>query len=326
MSEVPRKPPAAARPPEQALERLWANVLAGGEGVRLRPLVRFVYGCERPKQYAALLGSRSLLCQTLDRVALAMARRRTVVVTLGSHAEYLAKEDFGSPSPRVLVQPEDRGTAAAVLFAARWIAWQDFDATVAVFPSDHLVVGEAVFMAQVVDLVRAVARRPQMIVLLGAAPTGPDPEYGWIEPGEYLDATPAGPIFRVRRFWEKPSSAAAQACLARGWLWNTLVLVGKAGTLIDLGRQVLPGLDDRLSQIAEFLGSADEAWAIQRAYALAPKANFSHAILEMCTPQLAVSRLAAGHWSEWGTPERVLATLRQLGLTPGWLSRMEEVG
>jgi mannose-1-phosphate guanylyltransferase len=181
-------------------------------------------------------------------------------------------------------------------------------------------------MAQVVELGRAVARHPQMIILLGAAPTGPDPEYGWIEPGERLDATLAGPIFRVRRFWEKPSSVAAQACLARGWLWNTLVIVAKARALIDLGRQVLPSLDDRLSQIVEFLGSADEAWAIQRAYALAPRANLSHAILEICTPQLAVSRLVAGHWSDWGTPERVLATLRQMGLTPGWLSRMEEVG
>ena len=129
----------------------------------------------------------------------AVARPRTVVVTLGSHAEYLAEEDLGSPGPRVLVQPEDRGTAAAVLLAARWIAWQDFDATVAVFPSDHLVVGEAVFMTQVVDLARAVARHPQMIILLDAAPTGPDPEYGWIEPGECLDVTPAGPIFRVSR-------------------------------------------------------------------------------------------------------------------------------
>jgi mannose-1-phosphate guanylyltransferase len=285
-----------------------------------------VYGCERPKQYAALLGSRSLLRQTLDRVALAIAGPRTVVVTMGSHAEYLANECFSSSGPRVLVQPEDRGTATAVLFAARWIAWRDSNATVAVFPSDHFVVDEAVFMAQVVELARAVTRHPQMIILLGAAPTGPDPEYGWIEPGERLDATTAGPIFRVRRFWEKPSSAAAQACLARGWLWNTLVLVAKVGALIDLGRQVLPSLDDRLSQIAAFLGSADEAWAIQRAYALAPKANFSHAILELCIPQLAVSRLVAGHWSDWGTPERVLAALRQAGLTPGWLSRMKQVG
>ena len=49
----------------------WAVVLAGGEGVRLRALVSRIYGDDRPKQYAALLDSRTLLRQTLDRVSLA---------------------------------------------------------------------------------------------------------------------------------------------------------------------------------------------------------------------------------------------------------------
>src|SRR5579864_4933263 len=47
---------------------LWAIVLAGGEGVRLRPLVRELCGDERPKQFAKIVGSKSLLRHTLDRV------------------------------------------------------------------------------------------------------------------------------------------------------------------------------------------------------------------------------------------------------------------
>ena len=43
---------------------LWAVILAGGEGIRLRPLVSRLYGDDRPKQYAALLDSRTLLNQT----------------------------------------------------------------------------------------------------------------------------------------------------------------------------------------------------------------------------------------------------------------------
>ncbi len=50
--------------------------------MRLLPLTRLLYGEDRPKQYAALLGSRSLFRQTLDRVALAIPPERTVVVTL----------------------------------------------------------------------------------------------------------------------------------------------------------------------------------------------------------------------------------------------------
>lgn len=47
-------------------------ILAGGEGMRLRPLVRQVFAADRPKQYVRLLGPRTLLRQTLDRVSLAI--------------------------------------------------------------------------------------------------------------------------------------------------------------------------------------------------------------------------------------------------------------
>jgi mannose-1-phosphate guanylyltransferase len=43
---------------------MWAVVLAGGQGRRLRPLIRRVCGDERPKQFAPLVGSRSMLSAT----------------------------------------------------------------------------------------------------------------------------------------------------------------------------------------------------------------------------------------------------------------------
>ena len=73
-------------------DHLWAVVLAGGEGVRLQPLVRHVCGDERPKQYVPLLGSRSLLRQTVDRAARLVPADRTIVVTLQDHAAYVAAE------------------------------------------------------------------------------------------------------------------------------------------------------------------------------------------------------------------------------------------
>ncbi|MBI1893764.1 MAG: hypothetical protein HYS14_06600, partial [Candidatus Rokubacteria bacterium] len=82
---APRKLLARLEPSSAYPGTLWGIVLAGGEGVRLRPLTRRVYGEERPKQYAALIGSRSLLRQTLDRLAGVIPLERTVVVTLRSH-------------------------------------------------------------------------------------------------------------------------------------------------------------------------------------------------------------------------------------------------
>ena len=63
---------------------LWAIVLAGGEGLRLRALTRYLYGDERPKQYAVLTGSKSLLRQTLERVTRLVPPSRIVVVATSS--------------------------------------------------------------------------------------------------------------------------------------------------------------------------------------------------------------------------------------------------
>lgn len=302
---------------------IWAIVLAGGEGIRLRPLTRRVCGDERPKQYAALVDSRSLLRQTLDRVALRIAPERTVVVTHQQHARYTATEFAGLPLLRVLVQPEDRGTAAGVLLPAHWIHRQDPAATVAVFPSDHFVLEEGAFMDHVMEVTAFVGRARRELVLLGARATSAETEYGWVEPGEPLGRLAGDTVFRARRFWEKPSEDAAYACLAGGCFWNTFVFVAKVTTLLEAGRQFLPDLTDALTGIASFAGTNEEPWAVQRAYAAAPRANFSRAVLEPCPPFLSVSALPAGvTWSDWGTPERVLQSLRRTGISPPWLTTL----
>lgn len=105
-----------AAPPTQG--ELWGIVLAGGEGVRLRPLAQRVCGDDRPKQYVPFFGDRTLLRQTLRRVALGIPPTWTAVTTLRSHAGYFRESYGGSGAPHVLVQPADRGTAAGVLFSA----------------------------------------------------------------------------------------------------------------------------------------------------------------------------------------------------------------
>src|SRR6266436_7130805 len=195
---------------------LWAIVLAGGEGVRLRSLTRRLYGDDRPKQYAALVGARSLLRQTLDRVGLLVPPERTVVVTLASHAHFVEAELRGAPRPHVLAQPYDRGTAAGVLLPAHWIKARHAEATIAVFPSDHFILEESAFMCHVADVARAVRHRPESLIVLGAEATDAEPEYGWIEPGETVAWTPRGPLQRIRRFLEKPPRVEAEALLQAG--------------------------------------------------------------------------------------------------------------
>lgn len=319
--EVP--PDAPSRGPTRVGKagRLWAIVLAGGEGVRLRPLTRHLHGEDRPKQYASVMGARSLLRQTLDRVAVMIPPERTVVVTMEGHSHWLATElDGTARRPWVLAQPADRGTAAGVLFPAHWIHARDEEATVAVFPSDHLIMPEQAFMGHVAVAARFAEARPDCLVLLGATPTGPESEYGWIDPVGQLGWTCRGPVYGVRRFVEKPLPAAADALYVGGALWNTFVFTARVAALIAAGRECVPVLDERLRQALAFAGTEHERWALRQAFALAPRANFSRQVLEVWPLSLGVSKMADVTWCDLGSVERVVRTLRHLRIEPPWMA------
>jgi mannose-1-phosphate guanylyltransferase len=292
-------------------------VLAGGQGVRLRPLIRLLYGDERPKQFATLIGSKSLLVDTLERASICVLPERTIVVICRGHERYLEGEFGNSAKGTVLIQPLDRGTAAGILLPAHWVAARDPKAVLVVMPSDHLVRDGAAFMGHVAELATVVERHPERIILLGAKATGPETEYGWIEPAGLerpLGRTVAGPICRVARFWEKPSARQAIVCFEKGFLWNTFVMVARASTLVEAGRLALPGLHAHLSRVAPLADQEPVSSSLDEVYRLTPDADFSRSVLESYPSLLAVSLMPTLMWSDLGTPERVLRCLTRLGI------------
>ncbi len=301
--------------------RTWAVVLAGGEGSRLRPLLRRLFGDERPKQYAPLLGASSLLRQTLDRVGRLVPAERTVVVSQYDHARYVDRELDDGAAPHVLLQPENRGTGTAIVYAAHMIRRLDPEATVAVFPSDHYIREEDTFLAHVAEVVRFVERRPERLILLGARPTSAEPEYGWVRPGITIGETSDGPIRRAQAFLEKPEPENALRCMTAGWLWNTFAFVTTLPTLLGAGHEFLPDVDDRLNLVGAFSGSRHEGWAIRQAYSLLPTTDFSRSVLERCPTWLGVSRLPGLTWSDLGTPRRVVGIASSLPVRPMWMTR-----
>jgi mannose-1-phosphate guanylyltransferase len=295
---------------------VWGIVLAGGEGTRLLPLTRYIAGGTCPKQFCAVNGASTLLGQTLARIRPLIPLERTVVVGNRAHTGYLRRELRG-PVPHTLLQPANKGTGPGILWPAHWVSWRDPEAIVAVFPSDHFVHQERAFLAHVARAVRVVRRWPEMMVLLGVDPDGPDAGYGWIEPGEPAPSAPG--CFRVRAFWEKPTAERARTFFRSGLLWNSLVIVARAGALKALGCRYLPDIDARLSRIQAVAGSEDEARAVQQGYALMRAANFSQDVLERGAEGLVVLPVHGVLWSDWGTPERVVRTLRRIGASPRWL-------
>ena len=101
---------AAPGRPHGRAGKPWALILAGGDGVRLRPLTRQIAGDDRPKQFCALLGRDTLWEQTRRRAQLSVAPSRVVSVVTESHERYYPPLLAGERTARVVVQPENRGT------------------------------------------------------------------------------------------------------------------------------------------------------------------------------------------------------------------------
>jgi mannose-1-phosphate guanylyltransferase len=299
--------------------RTWSIVLAGGEGKRMRPLVTRWLGRPLPKQYCRFTGTRSMFQHTLDRADALSTPERRVTVFARHHLPEVLTQLEGREPGIFLSQPADRGTAIGVYAALSLIRARDPEAVVAVFPSDHFLHPEIRF-AEVMSLAAGAAhRRPDRILLAGAPADQPETEFGWILPG--VDASRAGDGLRfrsVRAFREKPDRSEARGLLARGALWNTLILVGHLDVFWGMAHRALRGALPLLDGLGGAAGTSREAAAVSRLYQRVGPANFCRDVLERTPELLGVFGLRGMRWSDWGRPEWILRSLDRLGKEPAF--------
>jgi len=281
---------AAAADPQ-----LYAVIMAGGGGTRFWPLSRR----ERPKQFLAITGERSLLQATWERaLGVVDGPGHVVVVTSGDYAELTREQLPELPKGNLLLEPQARNTAPCIAWASALIQQRDPEAAALVMPADHLIHDLAGF-ARAVRAALAAARQHHALVTFGVPPRYPEIGYGYIEAGAALSIAdgPAGvELFDVVQFREKPDLETATEYLAAGnFFWNSGIFVWTAAGIRAALGEHLP----EAAAAADKMLAAGDREARAAAWAAMPATSIDFGVMEKASNVVAVK--APFDWSDVGS-------------------------
>jgi mannose-1-phosphate guanylyltransferase len=227
------------------MEHTYAVIMAGGGGTRLWPVSRR----EKPKQLLPLLGQETLFQSTVNRLENLFPPERILVVTVAEQAELMQKQAPAIPVENYVIEPAPRGTASVVALAAAVLKKRDPQAAMAILTSDHFIRDKDLFRYLIRTAFQVASR--DYLVTLGITPTFPSTGYGYIEQGEPLDGDYQYPVYKVRRFREKPDQATAEQLLRSGeHSWNSGMFVWKADAILSEIERQMPELSKVIAKVS----------------------------------------------------------------------------
>jgi len=267
-------------------------ILAGGRGTRFWPRSRR----RSAKQVLNVLGSRSLIQGTVERLRAVIPPERLWVLTNGYLRDEIVKQLPEIPARQIMAEPAQRNTAPAIGLAAHILQSIDPDAVMGIFPADHVIAKEARYR----QLVRSAFRAAESgrIVVLGIPPRWPETGYGYIEFAR--GTAPGAQAIPIRRFKEKPDARTARRYVAHGrFYWNAGMFFGRARVLLGELRRNLPRTASLLAALPVFDDDEFGA-ALGQAFPRCENISIDYAVMEKASGVAGIACPEIG-WNDVGS-------------------------
>lgn len=227
---------------------LCALIMAGGKGTRFWPLSTE----EKPKQFLNLIGDKTMIQMTVDRIKPIIPIERIFVCTGEGYVDLVREQLPDIPERNIIIEPEGRNTAPCIALSAMVIKRYYNDATMVVLPSDHLIKDEKCFRNIILDSEKYLNENDKAIVTLGMTPNRPETGYGYIKFSKNKTYVNENEVIKVEKFVEKPNLEKAKEYLSDGsYLWNGGMFIWTVDNILNQIKEFIPNTYKALKDINE---------------------------------------------------------------------------
>lgn len=276
-------------------------IIAGGRGERFWPQSRL----SRPKHLLPIVGEKSMLNQTMDRLQGLIPTNNIYIITNKEQVDAVKTLCPNIPPENIVAEPVGRDTAAAIALAAKLIKAKNPQGIFSILPADHIVRDTQEFRSCLLKAYEA-AQKYRALVTIGIKPTNPATGYGYIQTEKELERD----VFEVKRFVEKPNIEKAQEYLNEGnYFWNGGIFVWQVETIEAALSKQCPEIYTRFEKLEKKDISPEERDLIlQEIYPPLKKISIDYAVMEKAQNVITVK--AKFDWDdvgEWPAIERHFA-------------------
>lgn len=251
-----------------------ALIMAGGRGERFWPKSRK----DVPKQFLSLTDDgKTMIQSTVERISPIVDLKDVYIATNKNYKEIVLEQLPNLPVQNVLCEPVGRNTAPCIGLGAMHISKKYEDAMMFVFPSDHQIKFNKMFLRTLQDACE-VAEKGSNLVTIGIAPDYPETGYGYIKFDPHSIEERA---YKVERFVEKPSLEVAKEYLAtEEYLWNSGMFIWKTSSILKNVQKLMPDMYEGLEKIKDAIGTATEENVLEKEFTLFQSESIDYGIME----------------------------------------------
>lgn len=242
------------------MENTCALILAGGLGTRFYP----VSTSEKPKQFLNLIGDKTMIQMTIDRISKIIPMDKIFVIVREEHKKLLLSQIPNLSLKNIIIQPSSKNTAPCICLGTSYIEKVCGKSNIIALPSDHIILKEEEFLKNIKKALIKIST-DKSIVTLGIYPTRPEVGYGYIKVKDNND------IAKIDEFVEKPNIQTAISYIKScEYLWNAGIFVYNSSYVLDLYKKLLsntyniinnlPSVNDKsyLEKLKDVYSSCDD--------------------------------------------------------------------